>query len=105
VIPVRYHEAAAAELLTAVSYLEGRAERLGRRFLEEVGRAENQIAGFPQSAAEISPGIRKCLLRKFRYSLIYSVEGDGVIVLAVSHHSQAPHYWASRSVDEPGDLL
>jgi len=105
VIPVRYHEAAEAELLIALSHLEGRAEGLGRRFLVEVSRTENQIANFPQSAAEILPGIRKCLLRKFRYSLIYSVEADSVIVLAISHHSRAPHYWVSRSVDEGGRAL
>jgi hypothetical protein len=103
VIPVWYHEAAEDELLTAMSYLESRAKGLGRRFLDEVTRAENQIATFPQSGPEILPGIRKCLLRKFRYSLINSVEGNGAIVLAVSHHNRAPNYWVSRSIHEAGN--
>ena len=45
-------------------------------FLAEVGRAEDLIAQFPESAPEILPGIRKRVLRKFPYSLIYTIERD-----------------------------
>ncbi len=69
---VRYHEAAQGELLEAIGYLETRARGLGRRLLAEVRRAEAVIAPFPELAFEIRPGIRKKVLRKFRYSLIYA---------------------------------
>jgi hypothetical protein len=46
---VSYHEAAQAELLGEIAYLERRAEGLGRRFLEEVRRAESFIAQFPEA--------------------------------------------------------
>lgn len=94
--PVRYHEAAEEELLNEIGYLELRAHGLGRRFFAEVRRAERLIAEFPESAEEIRPGIRKRLLRKFRYSLIYSVEQDGVLILAVAHQSRRPEYWVGR---------
>ena len=74
-IVVKYHEAAEDELLTEVGYLELRASGLGRRFLAEVGRAEDLIAQFPESAPEISPGIRKRVLRKFPYSLSIRLSG------------------------------
>ncbi len=44
---ISYHEAAEAELLTEVGYLELRRDGLGRRFLAEVRRAENHMARFP----------------------------------------------------------
>lgn len=94
--PVRYHEAAEEELLNEIGYLELRAQGLGRRFFAEVRRAERLIAQFPESAEEIRPGIRKRLLRKFRYSLIYSVEQDGLLILAVAHQSRRPEYWVGR---------
>lgn len=94
--PVRYHEAAEDELLNEIGYLELRAKGLGRRFLAEVRRAESLIAQFPESAQEIRPGIRKQILRKFRYSLIYSMEKDGLLILAVAHHSRRPGYWVGR---------
>ena len=62
--PVKYHEAAEDELLNEIGYLELRASGLGRRFFAEVRRAEHLIAQFPESSAEILPGIRKRVLRK-----------------------------------------
>jgi plasmid stabilization system protein ParE len=96
VTPVRYHEAAEDELLNEIGYLELQAKGLGRRFLAEVHRTEILLAQFQQSAVEIRPGIRKRILRKFRYSLIYSIEKDGLLILAVAHHSRRPSYWLSR---------
>ena len=100
--PITYHEAAEAELLNEIGYLELRAKGLGRRFYTEVRRAERLIAQFPDSAEEIRPGIRKRILRKFRYSLIYSREKDSMLILAVAHHNRRPDYWVGgvRSDDK-----
>ncbi|MFN3680698.1 MAG: type II toxin-antitoxin system RelE/ParE family toxin [Nitrospira sp.] len=94
--PVKYHEAAEEELLNEIGYLELRAQGLGRRFFAEVRRAEHLIAQFPESAEEIRSGIRKRILRTFRYSLIYSVEQEGLLILAVAHQSRRPGYWVGR---------
>jgi plasmid stabilization system protein ParE len=85
VIVVKYHEAAEDELLTEVG------------FLAEIRRAEDLIGQFPQWAPEILPGIRKRVLRKFPYSLIYTIERDELLILAVAHHSRRPGYWAGRA--------
>ena len=94
--PLKYHEAAENELLNEIGYLELRAKGLGRRFYAEVRRAEHLITQFPESAAEIQPSIRKRPLQKFRYSLIYSRENDGLLILAVAHQSRRPEYWIGR---------
>lgn len=92
-----YHEAARGELLEEVVWLEDRAPGLGRRFLAEVIRVESSILEFPQAGEEIRPGIRRRLLRKFQYSLFYSMEVEGPVVLAVAHHRRRPGYWLHRS--------
>lgn len=38
----------------------------------------------------------KCRLRKFPFSLIYSMEKEGLLILAVAHHRRPPGYWAHR---------
>lgn len=96
--PVRYHEAAEDEVLNEIGYLELQAKGLGRRFFEEIKRAESLIAQFPESAEEVRPGIRKRMLRTFRYSLIYSIEKSAVLVLAVAHQSRRPGHWIGRVV-------
>lgn len=98
-IPVKYHEAAEEELLHEIGYLELRATGLGRRFLAEIQRAERAISQFPQSAQEIRSGLRKRALQKFRYSLIYSIDKEGLLILAVAHHSRRPNYWVGRTTE------
>ena len=98
-IPVKYHEAAEEELLREIGYLELRATGLGRRFLAEVQRTERAISQFPESAEEIRPGLRKRALQKFRYSLIYSIDNEGLLILAVAHHSRRPNYWVGRTTE------
>jgi toxin ParE2 len=95
-MPLRYHEAAEEELLNEIRYLELQAKGLGRRFFSEIRRAESRIAQFPESSEEIRPGIRRRLLRTFRYSRIYALEPDGAFILAVAHHHRRPGYWAGR---------
>jgi toxin ParE1/3/4 len=102
VTPIRYHEAAEAELLDEIGYLELRAKGLGRRFFREVRRAEGVIAQFPESGEEILPGIRKTMVRKFRLSLIYAVEKDGLLILAVAHQSRRAGYWVGRTSSADG---
>jgi plasmid stabilization system protein ParE len=85
-------------LLNEIGYLELelRAAGPGRRFFGEVQRAENLISQFPELAPEISAGVRKRLLRKFGYSLIYTIEKDRVLILAVAHYRRRPGYWIGR---------
>ena len=94
---ILYHEAAEAELLGEVGYLETCAAGLGRRFLDEVRRVEDLIAGFPESAERVGLGIRMRRLRKFPCSLLYSIEVDHLLILAVANHHRRPGYWVDRA--------
>jgi len=96
VTPVRYHQAAEDELLAEIGYLELRVRGLGRRFHTEIRRAENHIATLPESAPEAAQGIRIHPLRKFPFSILYSIEKDGLLILAVAHHRRRPRYWVGR---------
>jgi ParE toxin of type II toxin-antitoxin system, parDE len=90
-------------LLNEIGYLELRLSGLGRRFYAEVKSAEGRISEFPESAREILPGIRKQVVRKFPFSLIYSIEPDSLLVLAVAHHSRQPRYWIPRAGQSKGE--
>ena len=94
---VVYHEAAEAELLHEVGFLEYRANGLGRRFWVEIRRVVALLAEHPESGREIRDGIRKWHLRKFRYAIIYSRLDAHILILAVAHNSRRPDYWMDRS--------
>jgi len=40
--------------------------------------------------------VRKCLLHRFTYKLLYSVEEDHILVIAVAHQYRKPDYWVDR---------
>ena len=94
--PVRYHQAAEDELLDEIGYLELQVPGLGRRFYAEIRRAEVRIVQFPEAAPEVVPGIRKYSLLKFPFSILYSIEQDCLLVLAVAHQRRRPSYWIGR---------
>ncbi len=94
---VVYHEAAEQELLSEVVYLESRATGLGHKFLEAIAKAETFLMNTPEAAPEVRAGLRKRVIQSFPYSLVYSIESEVVLVLAVAHHKRRPLYWLSRA--------
>jgi plasmid stabilization system protein ParE len=93
---IRFLEAAQQEVDDAVAWYDEREEELGRDFLDELDRAIRRIKSFPLASTEIEPGIRRCLLARFPYSLIYGIEQELIIVIAVSHLHREPRYWIDR---------
>jgi len=100
VTEIRYLNAAEAELFEALGFLELRAKGLGRRLLGEVRRTAARIAEFPLIGPEIRPGVRKLRVRTFRYSLVYTVDDEGVLILAVAHGGRRPDYWSERVIEQ-----
>ena len=94
---IKYHWAAEAELLNEIAFLESQAIGLGQRLFDEVLMAEKRIREFPLSSPEVRTGIRKLVLRKFRYTLYYTSDKETALILAVAHHRRAPQYWADRA--------
>lgn len=84
------------ELEDAVRYYELEYSGLGRRFKEEARKAALRIAAYPEAWSIERGDIRKCLLHKFPYKLMYSVEEHHILVIAVAHQHRQPDYWVGR---------
>lgn len=84
------------EVEEAVAWYNEQSEGLGREFLNELDRAVRRIVTFPLSCPEIEFGLRRCLLARFPYGLIYGIDQDTLVVLAVAHLHRQPHYWIDR---------
>lgn len=81
------------ELDDAFHYYELEYQGLGKRFQEEVRKAALRITGYPEAWSIERGGIRKCLLHKFPYKLLYSIEKDHIFIAAVAHQHRKPDYW------------
>ena len=90
---VRFLTLAQQELDDAVAWYNEQVAGLGYDFLDEVDRAVRRTVAFPMSCPEIEPGLRRCLLARFPYGLIYGMEDDSIVVIAVTHLHRLPRYW------------
>jgi hypothetical protein len=52
-----------------------------------------EVEEAPLRWPEFDPCVRPQLLGKFPYALLYTVERDLIVVLAVMHHRRRPGYW------------
>jgi plasmid stabilization system protein ParE len=96
-VRVRLLAPAQAELDEAVVWYSTQAPGLGESFLVEVLRSIQLIQRHPTGWHPLTPDIRRCRLRRFPYSVIYTVEADEVLILAVAHQHRRPSYWQDRT--------
>ena len=85
----RFLEPAQAEFNDAVAYLNEQVPELGEKFAQEAQRAVNVVSRHPEIGAPMIRHVRKFPLRTFPYNVIYVVEADELIIIAVAHHKRA----------------
>ncbi len=95
-MPIVYLPLAERELNDAALYYEMESPGLGSAFLDEIERCEQAIAQFPEAGTCILGQVRRRLLRRFPYALLYSVRRDGIRILAVMNLKRRPMYWVGR---------
>lgn len=84
------------EFREAVLYYENEAPGVGLRFVAEVRRGVTFITENPFAAVDVGSGIRRKVLNHFPYSLLYAVESELVVIVAVAHQKRRPRYWRGR---------
>jgi plasmid stabilization system protein ParE len=93
---VRFLSPARQELDDAVAWYDQQADGLGKEFLDELDRVIRRVVAYPLSSIEIEPGLRRGLLARFPYGIIYGQDEDIVVIVAVAHLHREPRYWADR---------
>lgn len=93
---VVFDPGARSEFLASVEYYEECQAGLGRRFREAVEMAVNSIRTAPFRYRVLHAPFRRCLIPKFPYAIIFSIEPDFILVIAVAHVKRKPGYWNDR---------
>jgi len=93
---VSFHELAEFELNDAAVFFETKREGLGSRFLLAVEAAVAYIREHPEASPLIIQDIRRKVLRKFPYSILYSIKSDRIRILAIANQRRRPFYWQDR---------
>lgn len=61
-----------------------------------VEHAIQQIVETPERWPVLDDEIRRCLTRVFPYAVLYSIEPDYVLIVALMHNHREPGYWRNR---------
>ena len=91
-----FHPEALAEYEAAALYYAERDPAVGQRFVAAVEDAIDRILAAPTRWRLLDDDVRRCLTRVFPYGVLYTIEPDLVLVVAVTHCSRAPGYWKRR---------
>ncbi len=94
--PVRFLRPAELELLDAAQYYELQAAGLGGEFIAEVDLAVRDVHDNPERWPILRDDIRRRLVHRFPYALLYRVDADEIIIQATMHLHRRPDYWRGR---------
>jgi hypothetical protein len=91
-----FHPEAEAEFTDAIEYYENCEYGLGLDFAREIQATIRNVADYPAMWPKIEDQVRRCLVHRFPYGLLYCVEPGGVFLLAVMNLHRDPDYWKHR---------
>ena len=96
--PVIFTPRVRAELIDAQDWYENEAPGLGRRFRAAVDAIIQRMSANPQQFPLVHKSIRRALLRRFPYALMFVIEADETLsVIACFHGSRDPAHWQIRT--------
>ncbi len=94
----RFAEEAKIDLIDSVEYYESCSAGFGLDLSHEISNTIRGVCSFPELWPEFEKPVRRALLHRFPYGLLYVVEPDDiVIILAVVNLHRKPDYWKSRT--------
>ncbi len=80
----------------AFHWYEQQQRGLGVEFLTCVTEVLERIQSFPEAREIVFEDARHAIVPKFPYLVLYKVEPDRIVILAVFHSKRDPQIWRDR---------
>lgn len=87
---LRYADRAKDDVELAFEWYEKQRRGLGFDFLDCVEVSLNNILCFPKMYQICYSNFRGCVIRKFPFSIFYTIEGDEIVIHSVFDNRQDP---------------
>ncbi|HEU4406657.1 MAG TPA: type II toxin-antitoxin system RelE/ParE family toxin [Polyangiaceae bacterium] len=71
-------------------------ERAGLRFEAALTATLDRTAEAPEQGPVVEADVRRLLVEGFPYGVLYAVEPERIVVLAIMHLRRRPGYWRGR---------
>lgn len=92
----RFLTSAEEEMTEAALFYDEKVSGLGTDFIDDVQRVVDRLRTYPTLGQVVSGDLRRIVLSRFPFSLIYSIEPEGLLIVAVAHQRRRPGYWHER---------
>ena len=94
---VEYHPLTVSDLNNAVAYYNQQRAGLGVEFRSEAHAAVARVCANPTQHAVVEHGIRRCLVNRFPYAVLFRlINQDAIRVLVIRHHRRHPNFGLGR---------
>jgi plasmid stabilization system protein ParE len=80
----------------AFTWYEAQGSGLGSEFVRAVDGCLSSIARNPLAYPIVRKQVRRTLIRRFPYTVLYAFEQDVVVVIACFHGRRNPKQWINR---------
>ena len=94
---VDVHPDAVAEASAAAEWYAEQNPRAAEAFVRELDSAVAAVSESPESWPPDLHAPRRFLFRRFPFLLVYRVNANHALVVAVAHARRRPGYWRSRT--------
>ena len=91
-----FHPEALEEYREAALYYAERDPALALKFLDTVEDAIRRIVESPERHRILDEDVRRCLTHVFPYAVLFTIEPESILIVAVMHCSREPGYWKRR---------
>lgn len=91
-----FHPEARLEFRESAAFYESQRPRLGFAFTDEIESAIRSIIEDPERWSFLEQDIRRCRTKRFPYGVLYTIETDIILIIAIIHCSRKPGYWRTR---------
>jgi toxin ParE1/3/4 len=91
-----FHPEALAEYAEAVQYYTEQRVEVAQAFIDAIEDTVYRIRESPTRYVAVDDEVRRCMARRFPYEILYTIEQDYILILAVMHCSREPGHWKSR---------
>lgn len=95
-LPVRFLPEAQAEFDAAVDWYSARGADLAKDFVARIRAVVTRVAANPKMHAVVHADVRKAVVSRFPYIVLYRKEAGELIVVSVFHTSRDPADWQAR---------
>lgn len=91
------HHLAELELDESAEYYSESKPGLGKEFLDTVDAAMAEILENPYAYELLAESQRRKVIRRFPFSIYYTIYHETIRILSIAHQSRSSHYWKDRS--------